>query len=211
MGTAEKILNTAVELFSTRGADAVGIREIAKKSGVLPNTITHHFGNKENLTLKVLQHALEHNLPMAEILNRHIAVLPSTPQEKAQAVAGIITDIFIAINNASFDNAARLISRSILGTSREQKMALMESFSLVEKDFIAFLEKIGISFNPHQFLFFTYYFWGQSLFQSCSKDIIAMDLGVDEMPPEAIEAFAAESGRVACLILGLPDPTISTL
>lgn len=55
MDNRTKIQETALELFSARGYDAVGIQEIVKSSGVGKPTMYHYFGNKEGLLEAILK------------------------------------------------------------------------------------------------------------------------------------------------------------
>lgn len=47
------ILNAAAELFSDQGYDRSSIRDIARKVGLLPGSVYHHFPSKEELYLAV--------------------------------------------------------------------------------------------------------------------------------------------------------------
>lgn len=49
MDTADLILTHALELFSARGYDAVGVQELVVAAGVTKPTLYHHFGNKEGV------------------------------------------------------------------------------------------------------------------------------------------------------------------
>ena len=49
MSTSEKILKTALELFSKRGYTAVSIRDICKEVGIKESTIYYHFKNKQDI------------------------------------------------------------------------------------------------------------------------------------------------------------------
>ena len=51
----ERILDTAYELFSTRGIRAVGTEEVLAKAGVAKSTLYRHFPSKEELVLAFLQ------------------------------------------------------------------------------------------------------------------------------------------------------------
>ncbi len=53
----ERILEVASELFSQRGYVAVGVDELAKRSGIAKTAIYYHFGNKEGLLVAVLERA----------------------------------------------------------------------------------------------------------------------------------------------------------
>ena len=50
------VIDAAGELFSRHGFDGVSLRDIAKKAGVNHGLIHRHFGSKENLRSRTLQH-----------------------------------------------------------------------------------------------------------------------------------------------------------
>jgi AcrR family transcriptional regulator len=53
-GNRVKILDNALNLFATRGYDAVGVQEIVEASGVTKPTLYHYFGNKQGLLQALL-------------------------------------------------------------------------------------------------------------------------------------------------------------
>ena len=55
MDNKETLLDDALELFSARGYDAVGIQEIVEKAGVTKPTLYHYFGSKFGLLEGVLE------------------------------------------------------------------------------------------------------------------------------------------------------------
>ncbi|MFP4364041.1 MAG: TetR/AcrR family transcriptional regulator [Spirochaetia bacterium] len=59
MGKREKILETALHLFSSRGYDAVGIQEVADKAGIGKPTIYHYFGNKKGVLSSLVQYYIQ--------------------------------------------------------------------------------------------------------------------------------------------------------
>lgn len=58
MDNKEKILECALELFSSKGYDAVGVQEIVNEVGITKPTLYHYFGSKEGLlqSLLILKH-----------------------------------------------------------------------------------------------------------------------------------------------------------
>lgn len=54
MDNREVILDTALELFYTRGYDAVGVQEIAERSGVTKPTLYYYFKSKYGLLEQLL-------------------------------------------------------------------------------------------------------------------------------------------------------------
>lgn len=55
MGTREKLLEAALEVFAERGSDGGSMREIARRSGVNVATTYHHFGSKRELLLAIFR------------------------------------------------------------------------------------------------------------------------------------------------------------
>jgi len=49
------LLNTALELFASRGYDAVGVQEIVEAAGVTKPTLYHYFGSKRGLLEALLE------------------------------------------------------------------------------------------------------------------------------------------------------------
>lgn len=54
MDNKEKILQTALYLYSNNGFDSVGIQDIVNQSGVTKPTLYHYFNNKEGLIEELL-------------------------------------------------------------------------------------------------------------------------------------------------------------
>jgi len=50
----ERILECALELFSNKGYDAVGVQEIVDQAGITKPTLYHYFGSKEGLLSELL-------------------------------------------------------------------------------------------------------------------------------------------------------------
>jgi TetR/AcrR family transcriptional regulator len=66
MENREKILTCAIQLFASRGYDAVGVQEIAEGAGIQKPTLYHYFGSKEGLLCTLLN---ESYAPFFEKLN----------------------------------------------------------------------------------------------------------------------------------------------
>jgi AcrR family transcriptional regulator len=52
--TDAKIRSTAIELFAQKGFAAVGIRDIARESGITTAALYHYMGNKEDLLVAIM-------------------------------------------------------------------------------------------------------------------------------------------------------------
>jgi AcrR family transcriptional regulator len=58
----QELLDAARQLFTTRGFDNVGIRELARAAGVSPAMIAYYFGDKQGLYDALIQDAIGHVL-----------------------------------------------------------------------------------------------------------------------------------------------------
>lgn len=58
--TAQKLIEVAIELFSTAGFTGTSIRDIAKATGMSISNIYYYFGNKDGLLLAILEHSSRH-------------------------------------------------------------------------------------------------------------------------------------------------------
>jgi AcrR family transcriptional regulator len=59
MDTKIRIMDSAMDLFSENGFNSTTTRSIAEKAGVNELTIFRHFGTKENLLSKVIDHSFD--------------------------------------------------------------------------------------------------------------------------------------------------------
>jgi AcrR family transcriptional regulator len=55
MSNKENILNCALELFASRGYDAVGVQEIVEKAGITKPTMYYYFENKRGLLEAIMK------------------------------------------------------------------------------------------------------------------------------------------------------------
>jgi AcrR family transcriptional regulator len=56
--TREQLLKIAVEMFAENGFAGTSLRSIAKKAGVSPALLIHHFGTKEALIKEAISETL---------------------------------------------------------------------------------------------------------------------------------------------------------
>jgi AcrR family transcriptional regulator len=92
MNNREKLLACALDLFETRGFDAVGVQEVADAAGLKKPTLYHYFGSKSGL----LQTLLEENL--AALFDR---------VEQASDYQHDVAGTLRAVANVYFDYASR--------------------------------------------------------------------------------------------------------
>ena len=79
--TAERVLDSAVELFTENPFEAVSLEEIADRAGVAKRTVQRRFGSKEALFVTAMEHA-------ADEMVRHRDAAPI--DDIAAAVANLV-------------------------------------------------------------------------------------------------------------------------
>lgn len=60
MNTKEKIIYEALNLFSTKGFDAISVRDIAKAVGIKASSLYNHFKNKQDIFDTIIEKYSEH-------------------------------------------------------------------------------------------------------------------------------------------------------
>jgi AcrR family transcriptional regulator len=67
--TRQAILDVARDEFAERGFDAATVRQIARRAGVDPAMIAHHFGSKQQLFLAALEVPFDPAAEIAEVVD----------------------------------------------------------------------------------------------------------------------------------------------
>ena len=78
----DRLLGVAIELFCSRGYDAVSVREITARARANLGAITYHFGSKESLYHAAIEHAAE---PFAQTI-ANAAAGPGPALDRISAV-----------------------------------------------------------------------------------------------------------------------------
>ncbi len=120
MDNREIILATALDLFYTRGYDAVGVQEIAERSGVTKPTLYYYFKSKYGLLEQLLQ---ERSEGFAEELRKACTYhgdLKNTLCAAAQAAASFVerepkfSALFVALYHSAKGNDAYQAARPMV-------------------------------------------------------------------------------------------------
>ena len=77
MDNRSNILSCALQLFASRGYDAVGVQEIVESAGVTKPTLYHYFGSKRGLLDALLEERLA---PLGDAVQRAAAYAGDLPQ-----------------------------------------------------------------------------------------------------------------------------------
>lgn len=78
--TRERILDTAVELFSTRGYDGVSVRSVELEAGIKRGLVGYHFGAKEALWKATMTHLFQQLPTLSEEAISAMQDLPGDAQ-----------------------------------------------------------------------------------------------------------------------------------
>lgn len=104
--TRDRILEAAVELFGSRGVDAVSLDDIAGVVGVRKQTVLYWFASKEELVAAVFRHAAEQLTVAIE------AAVRASPAEPLERVDSVINAVFrAAVRRPSLLGLVRELSR----------------------------------------------------------------------------------------------------
>jgi len=72
MGTKERILFNALELFSKSGYNAISIRDIARSVNIKESSIYYHFDNKQDILNSIVERYEFHIKELLDILDKAI-------------------------------------------------------------------------------------------------------------------------------------------
>ena len=87
--TRQRLLDSALTLFSQRGYSATGIREILQASEVTQPTLYHHFADKASLLQALIdQHYGECHHLLVEVVSNEPSVCPLYTSDAAAELRG---------------------------------------------------------------------------------------------------------------------------
>ncbi|MCD8491898.1 MAG: TetR/AcrR family transcriptional regulator; helix-turn-helix transcriptional regulator [Geovibrio sp.] len=138
-------------MFADKGKDAVGIREIAEKSGVSLNTVMYHFSSKENLHHETIKHLLSNGIDFGEIFRKHCENMSEGSYR--QIFGSIISEIFAEGIKPKHSTYINMISKVIFSRDKTQLAFLLESFREAELHFTDFFEKVGVDVEEKRIVF----------------------------------------------------------
>ncbi len=90
--TKETIAARALELFSSRGFESVGVQELVDAAGITKPTLYYYFGSKEGL----LKHILAENYSLLGAALRRAAVYRANPSDYFADVYPVLKNLALA-------------------------------------------------------------------------------------------------------------------
>lgn len=121
------ILNAAAELFSEQGYDRSSIRDIARKVGLLPGSVYHHFPSKEELYLAVHREGFRR---VIEAVNAAVAPL-SDPWERLRCACEVHVELIVAgppVERVTGHNLALVGNHELLDKIQPERAAYEKVF-----------------------------------------------------------------------------------
>src|SRR3954454_23026216 len=88
----DRILDTAYDLFSTRGIRDVGVDEVISRSGVAKATLYRHFPSKDDLVLAFLER--RERLWTEDMVEAEARRRGATPEQRLLAIFDVFDDWF---------------------------------------------------------------------------------------------------------------------
>ncbi|MFW5856922.1 MAG: TetR/AcrR family transcriptional regulator [Planctomycetota bacterium] len=116
-GARQALLQTALDLFTRHGYDAVGVQKVVEETGLTKPTLYHHFGNKRGI-LEAICGDLETRL--FETLGSALPYDGDMPATLETLVAGILrfarerpqeTRLLLALQHGPVESEARQVIR----------------------------------------------------------------------------------------------------
>lgn len=117
-GTAQRIEETALDLFYERGFKATTVREIALACGLTPGALYNHFASKEKLLASVMIRLHEELL---RTLNGGLAGIGHDPRDELRALA-----YRHALFHTKFQKGARVASQEISSLLEPDRTEVIE-------------------------------------------------------------------------------------
>lgn len=91
--STQKVLKAALSLFSRQGYRATSMRQLARRSGLSVGNLYHHFGSKETIFQRLIDHywevLLDPDLPLNKIFAA--ARFPEDLEEMAAAIEKVVS------------------------------------------------------------------------------------------------------------------------
>ncbi|VVP05461.1 HTH-type transcriptional repressor KstR2 [Pseudomonas fluorescens] len=113
----DRLLDAAVELFATRGFQAIGLRDLASHLGLQAGSLYHHIENKQSLLFELIESALSDLL--LDTTRRMKGA--RSPCKRLQ----LFIQAFVAFN-CNEKHKLALITREFVNLNEEQKQQIMQ-------------------------------------------------------------------------------------
>jgi AcrR family transcriptional regulator len=120
-----QIESAALELFAERGFAAVGIRDIARKVGVVSSALYHYVGTKDELLASIMRRGLSLSIEAA----REASELVEAPESRVALL--VQTHIALQLHDPRTSNVIDGEVRSLTGPARDEIVGLRDAYEAI--------------------------------------------------------------------------------
>lgn len=112
--TRDKLIETAKELFLTKGVDRVGVREIASKAGINLSLMNYYFRSKEKLFETIFENVISDKaVALRQILDSELSVEEKIKRYVNKYIDILVTDplhvsFVLSVVHRNYDNVGKM-------------------------------------------------------------------------------------------------------
>lgn len=165
--TREKILDTAIDLFSERGYNDVSVRELTQAVGIKESSLYNHFENKQQILDTIYQELLQSYETMTLPLKTIMEMLENMSLEEFLELAVRNFDNYMAqprmrkiwriisIERFRDERAREFFNRYLVDSALEYQTKVFEG--MIRKGLIKDWEPRALARETHGFMLFVYF------------------------------------------------------
>lgn len=140
VSTKEKIFLSAIDLFSRKGYEKVGIRELCRSVNIKESSFYNHFSNKEKLLQEIFSYYMENNVKT--ILSVEEINAYGELQDVKKFFEAIMMKFRSITNNPVFHTVRRIVAMESYTNEEAGKLALRNLLQIRGESTIIALEKM---------------------------------------------------------------------
>jgi AcrR family transcriptional regulator len=165
--TREKILDTAIDLFSERGYNDVSVRELTQAVGIKESSLYNHFENKQQILDTIYQELLQSYETMTLPLKTIMEMLENMSLEEFLELAVRNFDNYMAqprmrkiwriisIERFRDERAREFFNRYLVDSALEYQTKVFEG--MIRKGLIKDWDPRALARETHGFMLFVYF------------------------------------------------------
>lgn len=136
--TKERIIESALNLFSERGYDGVGVDEIARESGIKGPSLYRHFKGKKEILKAIIQKV---NKQYEENFSRAIAFVKA-PESLPGIEEMTMEQVELSIGDSTLRKARKILSKEQFRSERIATLTTRHFRTGIEEAYAAVFEKM---------------------------------------------------------------------
>lgn len=212
--TKDRLLEAALQLFSTHGFEGVSTRQLAAEAGANIAAIAYHFGGKKELYHALLERIVDETEPRFAPVIQALRDGLEGANKAPDALSGIAADfVHSLVHGFLGDERMRLRAGVVLREHANPS----EAFSILYEGRIEPMQKAisglvaaatGLSEDTPETMLRAQALFGQILIFVIGREVVFRRLGWDSYTPERIALVRATVTESVLASLGLQTPHI---